>query len=262
MSSTSSFSGVNAAITGSSSGIGQATAVAMAQSGVAALLIHYRANEQGALATAAMARDAGCQRVFVSQADLQIKSQRDALVDDAFGKLGTIDVWVNNAGADVLTGNASTLDFAAKLQRLWHVDVAATIDISRQVTTRWLQQKIESVPSMTFIGWDQAPAGMEGDAGQLFGTTKAAVMAFASSLAQEVSPTIRVNTVAPGWIQTSWGESTSDYWDKRAKSQSLMRRWGKPDDVARAILYAADPANTFLCGQTIQVNGGWNRKSP
>jgi 3-oxoacyl-[acyl-carrier protein] reductase len=260
MSSTSSFSGAKAVITGSSSGIGQATAVALARSGAAALMVHYRVNERGALATATMARDAGCQQVFVSQADLQVKSQRDALVEDAFGKLGTIDAWVNNAGADVLTGNAATLDFDAKLQRLWHVDVAATIDLARQVTTRWLQQESETIPSMTFIGWDQAPAGMEGEAGQLFGPTKAAIMAFAGSLAQEVSPAIRVNTVAPGWIRTSWGESTSDYWDQRANSQSLMQRWGKPDDVARAILYAADPANTFLCGQTIQVNGGWNRK--
>ena len=54
---------------------------------------------------------------------------------------------------------------------------------------------------------------MEGDAGQMFGPVKAAVMAYANSLAQSVAPAIRVNTVAPGWIQTAWGESASEYWD-------------------------------------------------
>jgi 3-oxoacyl-[acyl-carrier protein] reductase len=69
-----------------------------------------------------------------------------------------------------------------------------------------------------------------------------------------------VNTIAPGWIRTSWGESSSEYWSDRAKNQSLMHRWGKPEDVAKAVLYAADPDNTFLTGQTIDINGGWNRR--
>ena len=112
---------------------------------------------------------------------------------------------------------------------------------------------------MTFIGWDQAIEGMEGDAGQMFGPVKAAVMAFAASLAQELAPDVRINTIAPGWIQTSWGEKASEYWDARAKTQSLMNRWGKPDDVARAVLYVSNPANSFINAQTINVSGGWNR---
>ena len=101
---------------------------------------------------------------------------------------------------------------------------------------------------------------MEGDAGQMFGPVKAAVMAFAASLAQTLAPKVRVNTVAPGWIQTKWGESASEYWDNRAKSQALMGRWGSPQDVAKAIMFASDPDNTFLTGQIVNVNGGWNRK--
>jgi 3-oxoacyl-[acyl-carrier protein] reductase len=134
-----------------------------------------------------------------------------------------------------------------------------TIQLSRVVASRLLDQKSPVPPSIVFIGWDQAPHGMEGDAGQMFATVKAAVMAFANSLAQTVSPHVRVNTIAPGWIQTSWGESSSQYWNDRAKDQSLMHRWGQGDDVARAVLYAADPENTFLTGQTIDINGGWNR---
>jgi 3-oxoacyl-[acyl-carrier protein] reductase len=140
------------------------------------------------------------------------------------------------------------------------VDVLGTIDLSRLVADRLIEQSSAPPPAMVFIGWDQASQGMEGDAGQMFGTVKAAITAFAASLAQTVAPHVRVNTVAPGWIKTSWGEASSDYWDHRAQSQSLMHRWGKPDDVAKAVLFAADPGNSFLNGQTIDLNGGWNRR--
>jgi 3-oxoacyl-[acyl-carrier protein] reductase len=249
-------------VTGSSSGIGQATIVALARAEAAKLVIHYRSNEKGALATAQMARDAGCAEVFIVQADLELRSQRERLIAEAFDKTGSVDVWVNNAGADVLTGDAAKMDFSTKLNHLWQVDVAATIDLSRQLAARLKAQQSALPPSITFIGWDQAPQGMEGDAGQMFGPIKAAVMAFANSLAQELAPQVRVNTVAPGWIQTNWGKSTSQYWDQRAQAQSLMRRWGEPADVAKAILYVADPSNTFTTGQTIEINGGWDRKYP
>ena len=122
------------------------------------------------------------------------------------------------------------------------------------------QQTSAFPPSIVFIGWDQAAVGMEGDAGQMFGPVKGAVMAFAACFAQSVAPEVRVNTIAPGWIQTSWGQSASEYWNHRAKSQSLMHRWGQPEDVAKGVVYVADPENTFLTGQTIDINGGWNRK--
>lgn len=193
-------------------------------------------------------------------ADLHNASDRERLVETAFDYLGQVHTWVNNAGADVLTGKAASLDFDAKLRRLLDVDVLGTVALSRMVAERLLQQELKHPASIVFIGWDQAPPGMEGDAGQMFGPVKAAVMAFSASLAQTLAPNVRVNTIAPGWIQTSWGESTSQYWSDRAQHQSLMQRWGNPEDVAKAVLFAADPANSFLTGQTIDVNGGWNRK--
>ena len=276
-----SFADSSAVVTGSSSGIGQITAIELAKAGVCQLLVHYRSNRKGAEATAAMARQAGCRHVVLMAADLSDPAERTALVNQAFDQLGQVDSWINLAGADVLTGEAASWDFATKLDHLWNIDVRGTIDLSRQVAQRLRQQVnagnkeisnkntgnqnlpshgTTTPPSITFIGWDQAPLGMEGDAGQMFGPVKAAVMAFANSMAQELAPEIRVNTIAPGWIQTSWGESTSDYWDDRAKEQSLMNRWGRPDDVARAILHVADPNNTFATGQTIPVNGGWDRR--
>lgn len=253
------FSGTSAVVTGASSGIGATIATALAESGVGKLLIHYRSNSEGAAKTVAAAKERGCEATSLA-ADLSSPADVERLAEVAFDRLGPIQTWVNNAGVDVLTGPDASLDFDAKLERLLDVDVRGTIGLSRRVAARLASQPSDRPPAMVFIGWDQAPLGMEGDAGQMFGPVKAAVMAFAASLAQSVAPTVRVNTVAPGWIRTSWGESTSDYWDRRAQGQSLMDRWGRPEDIARAVLYAADPDNTFLTGQTIAVNGGWNRR--
>lgn len=257
------FHETSAVVTGASSGIGRATAIALAGAGVSKLVVHYRHNLAGAEQTAAAVRSAGCEAVLIP-ADLSNAGDCDRLVELAFERLGQIHTWVNNAGADVLTGEAAAQTFEAKLRRLLDVDLLGTIRVSRLVAERLMKQRPEPQlpPSVVFIGWDQAAQAMEGDAGQMFGPVKAAVMAFSASLAQTLAPRVRVNTIAPGWIQTLWGESTSDYWSDRAQRQSLMQRWGSPQDVAKAVLFAADPDNTFFNGQTLDVNGGWNRRYP
>lgn len=258
-----SFQATKAVVTGSSSGIGRAIAIALAKAGVEQLVVHYRSNESGAIETADTLRDIGCEPVLLA-ADLGSADGRQDLVTGAFETLGEVQTWVNNAGADVLTGSAAAMDFEGKLRHLLEVDVTGTVLLSRKIADRLMDQferTSNSIPaSMVFIGWDQAPEGMEGDAGQMFGPVKAAVMAFANSLAQTCAPRLRVNAIAPGWIRTSWGESTSDYWNDRAAGQSLMGRWGHVDDIAKAVIYAADPANTFLTAQTLQLNGGFSRR--
>lgn len=255
----SSFSGTNAVVTGASSGIGRAIAIELARRGVAHLVVQYRRNRDGAVETARMVTDFGCQ-ASVTAADLGSSEDIANLVQSSWDKMGTVDMWVNNAGMDVLTGAAAKLSFEDKLRQLIEIDVVGTIALSREVALQMGSQTSSHLPSITFIGWDQAPHGMEGDAGQMFGPVKAAVMSYAKNLAQSLAPTVRVNTVAPGWIKTAWGTSASDDWNQRAKSQALMQRWGRPEDVAAAVAFAADPGNTFMTGQTIAVNGGWNRR--
>lgn len=271
-------SALRAVVTGASSGIGRQIAVSLAKLGVegdhregnptirpasSRIIVHYRGNRQGAETTAKLVRDLGVDADIV-QADLCVPENRARLIQQSWDILDTPNTWVNNAGADVLTGDNAALSFSEKLRLLFETDVFGTFDLSRDVIHRMRSDlanapAVHLPPSMTFIGWDQAPLGMEGDAGQMFGPVKAAVMAFANSLAQEVSPEIRVNTVSPGWIQTAWGQTTSDTWDRRAKNQALMHRWGRPEDVAKAVAFVSDPTNSFCTGQTINVNGGWNR---
>ena len=100
---------------------------------------------------------------------------------------------------------------------------------------------------------------MEGDSGELFAASKGAVMAFTRSLARSLAPSVRVNCVAPGWIRTAWGEGASAAWQDRARRESMLGRWGTPEDVAAAVHWLVSPDAAFVTGQVLAVNGGFRR---
>jgi 3-oxoacyl-[acyl-carrier protein] reductase len=241
---------MTAVVTGASSGIGRAIAVAFAEAG-ADCLVHARSSRPGAEDTASAIQACG-RSAHVLLADLADPATVEPFVADAWNWRNGVDIWVNNAGADVLTGAAAAWPFERKLEQLWRVDVVATMVLSRAVGQ--LMRKRGGV--ILNIGWDRAEVGMAGDSGELFAATKGAVMAFTRSLAKSLAPEVRVNCLAPGWIRTAWGDQASEYWQHRAQSESLLRRWGEPDDVARAACFLASPAASFITGQIIPINGG------
>ncbi|MEM9186346.1 MAG: SDR family oxidoreductase, partial [Planctomycetota bacterium] len=149
--------------------------------------------------------------------------------------------------------------FEDKLERLWRVDVQGTIATCRAVGERMLTRGNGTIIT---LGWDQAETGMEGDAGQMFGATKGAVMAFTKALAKTLAPAVRVNGVAPGWVRTKWGGDAPAAWRGRATGEALLRRWGEPADVAAAAVFLASPAASFITGQIINVNGGFAGPRP
>jgi 3-oxoacyl-[acyl-carrier protein] reductase len=238
-----------AVVTGSTSGIGRATALELAAAG-ADVVVHGR--NAAAAADVCAEIQALKRRATAVVTDLADPAGRDELVRKAWDGR-TIGVWVNNAGVDVLTGEAADWPFEKKLERLWHVDVQATIGLSRAVGAR---MRDAGGGAIVNIGWDQAELGMAGDSGELFGAVKGAVMDFTRSLAKSLAPTVRVNCIAPGWIRTAWGREASDYWQQRARDEALVKRWGEPEDIARAARFLASSAASFVTGQVISINGG------
>jgi 3-oxoacyl-[acyl-carrier protein] reductase len=241
-----------AVVTGSSSGIGRAIALALANAR-AACVVHARQSRDAAEQVAQMIRSTGGEAMVV-MADIASPGERARLVAEAWQWRGAVDVWVNNAGADTLTGAAGAWSFEDKLARLWQVDVAGTIGLSRTVGRRMRAARGGSIVT---IGWDQAETGMAGDSGEMYAAVKGAVMAFTRSLARSLAPAVRVNCVAPGWIKTAWGDGASDYWDRRARGEALLERWGEPEDVAAAVRFLASPAAAFITGCVLPVNGGF-----
>jgi len=239
-----------ALVTGSSSGIGRAIAIQLAAAG-ANVIIHGNRRREAAEQLAEQLRDQGV-KSEVLLCDLAQPTDRQSLVTRVW-QIAPLDIWVNNAGVDVLTGDATDWSFEKKLAALWQVDVAATLELSRTVGAR-MQERGQGV--ILNIGWDQAATGMAGDSGEMFAATKGAVMAFTRSLAKSLAPEVRVNCIAPGWIKTDWGEAASDYWQQRATGESLLQRWGTPEDVASAICFLASPQASFITGQILNVNGG------
>lgn len=245
-----SLQGQTAVVTGSSSGIGRAIALEFARVG-ANVLVHARSNRAGAEAVTAEIRIAG-RDTQLAICDLSDLTAQDELASAAWN-WRPIDIWVNNAGVDVLTGPAANWSFDARLAALWQVDVVGTLRLSRAIGSRMRERGRGVIINM---GWDQADTGMAGDSGEMFAAVKGAVMAATRSLAKSLAPNVRVNCVAPGWIRTKWGEHASDEWQQRARRESLLSRWGTPEDVARVVRFLASPAAEFINGQVIPINGG------
>jgi 3-oxoacyl-[acyl-carrier protein] reductase len=242
--------GQAAVVTGSSSGIGRAIALEFAQAG-AHVLVHARRNVASAEEVAVSARALG-RETRVVLADLTDIAEQDRLVAAAW-EWREIDIWVNNAGSDVLTGPAAEWTFEKKLAALWQVDVVASLRLSRNVGQRMRTRGQGVILNM---GWDQVESGMAGDSGEMFAAAKGAVMAATRSLAKSLAPSVRVNCLAPGWIQTAWGKQASDEWQQRAQRESSLGRWGQPEDVAKVACFLASSEAAFINGQVISINGG------
>ena len=243
--------GLRAVVTGSSSGIGRAMALELAEAG-ADVIVHGRRSGKRAEEVAACVR-AGGSRSHVIQADFVDQKECARLAEEAWREWNGVDIWINNAGADTLTGEAARWSFERKLAELFAVDVTATILLGRDAGARMKQQGRGVIVN---IGWDQADTGMEGDSGQLFAASKGAVMAFSKSLALTLAPEVRVNCLAPGWIRTAWGEHASLGWQQRVLRETPLARWGTPEDVAKTARWLVSPAAAFITGQVIRVNGG------
>jgi 3-oxoacyl-[acyl-carrier protein] reductase len=167
-----------AVVTGSSSGIGRSTAMALASAG-AHVVVHAGHRRERAEYVANEIRDLGVD-VAVLVGDLSEIAGQDALAEQAWQWRGGIDIWINNAGADVLTGEPAGWSFERKLDALWRIDVTATMRLTRQIGARMRNRGQGAIIN---IGWDQAEHGMAGDSGELFAAAKGAIMAFTRSSA-------------------------------------------------------------------------------
>ncbi len=239
-------------VTGSSSGIGRAIALAAARAG-ADVVLTYRANEAGARQVQQEVHTLG-RRAAVFQLDLASEASIRALGAAAPGAFGRVDAWVNNAGGDILTGSAGSMPYVEKLDMLIAVDLRGTMLASWQAAEILKAQPDGGV--IINMSWDHVVTGMAGDNQQLYAAVKGGIMAFSKALARSVAPRIRVNILAPGWIETAFGAGANEKLRRAVADSTPLKRWGTPDDVAGAAIYLASPAASFLTGQTINIGGG------
>ena len=172
---------------------------------------------------------------------------------DAFARARDVDVWVNNAGADVLTGEARSWPAERKLEALLDVDLKATIRCSRLVAAR-----MRPGGCILNIGWDHATIdGMAGDNPELFAAVKAGVLGFSKSFARSVAPDVRVNVLCPGWIETAYGAGVDRGFYARGRGGHAAAAAGAGPRTSRAPRsgWLRRPPR-FVTGQAININGG------
>ena len=237
-------------VTGASSGIGQALAVGCAREG-ADLAITYRGNEDGARETAARIGGLG-RRAQVMRVDISRDADVEALTRTVQAEFGHVDVWINNAGADILTGSGGRLTALEKLDLLLAVDVRGTI-VASWAAARMMAERGGVILNMS---WDHVDFGMAGENPVLYSAAKGAVMSFSKSLARQVAPRVRVNILAPGFIETAFGEQADSTWRREVVARTPLGRWGAPEDLVGAALFLASDESRFVTGQMIMVNGG------
>ncbi len=239
-----------ALVTGSSRGLGQGAAVALAEAGAdVALLNRARAEE-----TAELVKAAG-RRVQIIEQDLGTATpvELDASVQSVVDTLGRIDILVNNAGiirrAPLLEHPSSDWDavLATNLDAVFHLSQAAA--------RRYVAQgggKIINIASMlSFQGGILVPA---------YAASKHAVAGLTKSFANELAAHgVNVNAIAPGYMAT---ENTAPIRSDSNREKAILERipagrWGTPEDLQGAFVFLASPASDYLNGAIIPVDGGW-----
>jgi 3-oxoacyl-[acyl-carrier protein] reductase len=252
LSSPRSLAGLTVLVTGASSGIGRAIALASAAAG-ADVGITFRASERSAREVEQLIARSG-RRAAVFQLDLADPASIDRVARDVREALDRVDVWINNAGADILTGAAASFGVMEKLDQLLAVDLRGTMLASWAAADLMASQPAGG--AIINMSWDHVITGMAGRNPQMFSAVKGGVLSFSKSLARSVAPKVRVNVLAPGWIETAFSAEATAAFRRSVAESTPLKRWGTPEDVAHAAVFLASPDSAFLTGQTLYVNGG------
>lgn len=240
--------GKTALITGAARGIGKGIALRFAQEGVHIAFTDLKRDEVMEETEKELAALGVQAKGFAS--DASSFEQAEQLIADVVKEFGRIDVLVNNAGItrDNLLMRMSETDWDLVIK----VNLKSIFNMTKAVQRTMLKQRFGSIINMSSV------VGVGGNAGQAnYSASKAGLIGFTKSIAQEIgSRNIRVNAIAPGFIETEMTAKLTDE-QRDAWIQDIpLRRSGKPEDVANVALFLASDLSSYVSGQVINVCGG------
>lgn len=245
------LTGRRALVTGASSGIGAATAVALADLG-AAVAIGYHGNRQGAEATRDRIVAAGGRAVAIA-ADLRRGAEARGLVEQAAAAIGSLDILVNNAGSLVVRRLLHEVTEEA-LDEIFALNLKSAVLAAQAAAGPMVERRRGAIVNIVSIAGHTGG----GPGAGAYASAKAALTAYTKSLARELAPHgVRVNAVSPGVIDTPFHEvfSTPEMM-KNFVAAIPLGRVGTAAECAAVVAFLVSDAASYIAGETIEVNGG------
>lgn len=237
-----------ALITGGTRGIGKEIAMELAENGFD-IALNYRSEKDAQSNVKEEIEKLGV-RCELVKADVSNFEQCEEMVKETIEKFGRIDVLVNNAGItkDGLIMRMKKEDFESVID----VNLTGTFNVTRNVIPYMIKQRSGRVISLSSV------VGVAGNAGQTnYSASKAGIIGFTKSVAKELaSRNIRVNAVAPGFIETDMTQVLSDAVKESIYNQIPLKRMGKASEVANLIYFLGTDESSYITGQVINIDGG------
>jgi 3-oxoacyl-[acyl-carrier protein] reductase len=244
-----SFQGKTALVTGASRGIGRAIAVELARGG-ARLALNYAGNQAAAEEALRLVRAAGSPEARLFQFDVADPVAVGKAVDEVVSTMGGLHILVNNAGIalDQLVMRIKDDDW----QRQLDVNLSGAFHLIRAATRPMMKARGGSIVNLTSV------VGEMGNAGQAaYAATKAGLIGLTKSVARELaSRNVRVNAVAPGYIDTDMTASLPADAKQKMAEMIPLGRLGSVEDVAAAVAWLCSDQASYVTGEVLRVNGG------
>lgn len=237
-----------AIITGASRGIGREIAVLFAEQGCN-VAINYRGDEAGAMDTAAAVERLGRKAMLV-KADVASFEQCTNMVDAVIERFGKVDILVNNAG--ITRDNLLVSMEADDIEAVIRTNLLGVIFPTKAVAMHMVRQRSGRIVNMS-----SSAASRPGKGQCNYAAAKGGVESFTRAMAVELAArNVLVNAVAPGVIMTDMSEQIRELGDDEIKARLLLKRYAHPREVADLVLHLVSPANQYMTGEVLHLNGG------